>query len=152
MSSESEERLPEAEDLLKSLYNAKTFGDIYYLLGNIRNLMLRIIYSERDPATRCDTLVSFERLLDAIYMLLDAYLFAKRLSLPYSSDLRAKIMRSIRDIIDTYAVLTTGEESLAFAEHNFDDLLNLVRNDIINFYRDLEDYINALEKKKPAEF
>jgi hypothetical protein len=153
MSSESEETLPEATDLLERLYRVKTFEDVISLLNDIRNIMLKFIYKmEPDPAIRCDVLISFWRLMDAIYILLDSYAFAKKIPLPFGYDLRAEIVRSIKDIIDTYAVLRTGMESSAFAEHNFNDLLNLVRNDIANFYKNLEDYINELKEHKTKGF
>jgi len=153
MSSESEETWPEAADLLERLYRVKTFEDVISLLNDIRDIMLKSIYKmERDPAIRCDVLISFWRLMDAIYILLDSYALAKKIPLPFGYDLRAEIVRSIKDIIDTYAVLRTGMESSAFAEHNFNNLLNLVRNDIANFYKNLEDYINELKGHKTKGF
>jgi len=142
MSSEASEYEPEA--LLNRLYNAKTFDDVINLINDIRDAVFNtIVRAKADDYTKYGTLYISGMVMDAVYTLLDSYAFARRIPLPFSYDLRAEIVRDLKDIIEIYANLRNGEP-LEGAKQDFQTLLNLVRNDIANFYKNLEDYIKEL--------
>jgi len=142
MSSEASEYEPEA--LLNRLYNAKTFDDVINLINDIRDAVFNtIVRAKADDYTKYATLYISGMVMDAVYTLLDSYAFARRIPLPFSYDLRAEIVRDLKDIIEIYANLRNGEP-LEGAKQDFQTLLNLVRNDIANFYKNLEDYIKEL--------
>ena len=150
MSSEASEYKPEA--LLNRLYNAKTFDDVIYLINDIRDAVFNtIVRVKADDYTKYATLYISGMVMDAVYTLLDSYLFAIRLSLPFRSDLRAEIVRDLKDIIETYANLKNGEP-LEGVKRDFQTLLNLIRSEIDSFYKNLEEYINRIKERKPIEF
>jgi len=150
MSSEASEYEPEA--LLNRLYNAKTFDDVINLINDIRDAVFNtIVRAKADDYTKYGTLYISGMVMDAVYTLLDSYAFARRIPLPFSYDLRAEIVRDLKDIIEIYANLKNGEP-LEGAKQDFQTLLNLVRNDIANFYKNLEDYIKELRGHKVIGF
>jgi hypothetical protein len=150
MSSETPEYKPEA--LLNRLYNAKTFDDVINLINDIRDAVFNtIVRAKADDYIKYGTLYISGMVMDAVYTLLDSYAFSRRIPLPFSYDLRAEIVRDLKDIIEIYANLMNGEP-LEGAKQDFQTLLNLVRNDIANFYKNLEDYIKELRGHKVIGF
>jgi hypothetical protein len=150
MSSEAPEYKPEA--LLNRLYNVKTFDDVINLINDIRDAVFNtIVRAKADDYIKYGTLYISGMVMDEVYTLLDSYAFARRIPLPFSYDLRAEIVRDLKDIIEIYANLRNGEP-LEGAKEDFQTLLNLVRNDIANFYNNLRDYINELRGHRVIGF
>jgi len=148
----SEESKYEPEALLNGLYKVKTFDDVINLINDIRDAVFNtIVRAKADDYTKYATLYISGMVMDAVYTLLDSYAFARRIPLPFSYDLRAEIVRDLKDIIEIYANLRNGEP-LEGAKQDFQTLLNLVRNDIANFYKNLEDYIKELRGHKVIGF
>ena len=150
MSSKDEEVSPEA--LLERLTNAKTFDDVIHLVDDIRDAVLNtVVRAKADDYIKYGTLYISGMVMDEVYTLLDSYAFARRIPLPFSYDLRAEIVRDLKDIIETYANLKNGEP-LESVKQDFQTLLNLTRNDIDSFYKNLEDYIKELKGHKVIGF
>jgi len=148
----SEESKYEPEALLNGLYKVKTFEDVFQLMNDIRDAVFNtIVRAKADDYTKYGTLYISGMVMDAVYTLLDSYAFARRIPLPFSYDLRAEIVRDLKDIIEIYANLRNGEP-LEGAKQDFQTLLNLVRNDIANFYNNLRDYINELRGHRVIGF
>ena len=146
----SEEYKPEA--LLNRLYNAKTFDDVIHLIDDIRDAVFNtIVRVKADDYTKYATLYISGMVIDAVYTLVGSYAFAKRIPLPFSYDLRAEIVRDLKDVIETYANLKNGEP-LESVKQDFQTLLNLVRNEINSFYNNLGDYIHELKGHKVIGF
>jgi hypothetical protein len=148
----SEESKYEPEALLNGLYKVKTFEDVFQLMNNIKFAVLGTLYKMMpENYGMCEPLFYFGMAMGAVYTLLDSYLFAIRLSLPFRYDLRDEIVRDLKDLIGAYANLRNGE--LARAQYDFEAISNYARKEISSFYENLEEYMKRRTKKQgPTEF
>jgi hypothetical protein len=142
MSSKDKEASPEA--FRERFENAKTIGDVYNVFYDLEPHMKNaILTANADANTKAEALFYYGVLTGSFYILLAAYLFAKRLSLVEREDFREDIMRIMMEVINAYAGLKKGKP-LEDVRGTFDYLSWKILRDIREFAKNLEEYIRGL--------